>query len=332
MISEDSPVRLGSLGLGWWGGMLATAVESVGGVEVTACYARTPESRSSFAATHSCRAAASLEEMLADDIDGVLIATPHTTHADLALTAIQAGKHVFIDKPLTLTIAEADRVIAAADRAGVVLQVGHNRRRQPAIRKIKSLITDGSLGSLLELTAVHSAPLLFNPNLAPWRRQLEETPVGGMSALGVHQVDNFHYLGGAIARVFCWSRKMLPDGEVDDVSEILFEFDSGVLGRLATSLATGPAVELTAWGTEGIARSSGDGSRLTLQNRGASDQSEVQIEHLDTIADQLLEFAASIRGLTTPETGGVEARRTVAVLEGIAESATAGHPVEVKYG
>ncbi len=331
MSVEKSPVRLGSLGLGWWGGVLANAAQTVDDVEVAVCYARTPESRASFASAHECREATSLDDLLADDIEGVLIATPHTTHADLAIAAIEAGKHVFVDKPLTLTVADADRVLSAAEKSGVVVQVGHNRRRQPAIRKIKEQISGGGLGSLLEVTATHSAPLLFNPNLSHWRRELAETPAGGMSALGVHQVDNFHYLVGEIARVFCWSRRMLPEGEVDDVTEVLFEFASGALGHLSTSMATGPVVELTAWGTDAIARSSQDGGQLTIQSRGDSEQVDVQIDPFDTIADELIEFASAVRGEGSPEIDGGEARRTVAVLEAIVQSAETDSPVDVNY-
>ena len=85
----------------------------------------------------------SLDELLGSDIDGVLVATPHTTHADLVVAAARAGKHVFVDKPITLTLAEADRAIDATDHAGVVLQVGHNRRRQPANRRIKTALDGG---------------------------------------------------------------------------------------------------------------------------------------------------------------------------------------------
>ena len=228
-------------------------------------------------------------------------------------------------------MSEADRAIAATDQAGVVLQVGHNRRRQSANRRIKKLIASGELGAPLEVSATHAAPLLFNPNLAQWRRRLEETPVGGMAALGVHQVDTFHYLAGPISGVFARSTRLLPEGEVDDTSTILFQFDSGAQGHLFTSMATGPAVEVTMHGTEAIARNTGDGARLTLQRRGSTEQEEMPLEPIDTIADQLAEFAVAIRGEGKPETDGVEARKVVAVLEAIVESAAGDRWVEVDY-
>jgi predicted dehydrogenase len=310
---------------------LANAARASGAAQVIGCHARSAESRERFVAEHGCTPFESLDELLASDIDGVLIATPHTTHTDLVIAAAEASKHVFVDKPLTLTVADADRAIAAAENAGVVLQVGHNRRRQPANRRIKELIDVGELGDLLQVNSTHAAPLLFNPNLALWRRKLEEAPVGGMAALGVHQVDTFHYLAGPITGVFARSTRLLPEGEVDDTSSIMFQFESGIQGHLFTSMATGPIVEVTVHGMEAVARNTGDGASLTLQRRGSTDQEPIPLEQLDTIADEVAEFVSAIRGKVKPETDGVEGRRSVAVLEAIVESAASNRWVEVTY-
>lgn len=323
-------VRLGSIGLGWWGGVLATAVGATGEAEVVACFARTAASRAAFAESHGCEAVDALGDLLSDPtVDGVLVATPHTTHAALAIEAARAGKHVFVDKPLTLTVAEADEVIAAADAAGVVLQVGHNRRRQEANRRIKAMIDDGSLGELHHLEANHSAPLLFNPNLAAWRRDPVETPVGGMTALGVHQVDTLQYFAGPIATVSVFSTRLLPTGDVDDTSAIQFAFESGALGQLMTSQATGPRVDVAVHGTKASAWNLRDGATLEVQRRGSQEVETLPVGSLDTIAEELAEFAAAIRGETTPETGGSEGRSVVAVLEAIVESAQSGTTVSV---
>ena len=329
--AEIAPVRLGSVGLGWWGGVLANSAASASGVEIAGCFARSSEARQTFAAAHGCSPYETLDELLASDIDGVVIATPHTTHADLVVAAATAGKHVFVDKPLTLTLAEADRAIAAAEESGVVLQVGHNRRRQPANRRIKQLIETGELGTLLEVSAIHAAPLHFNPQLAPWRRRRVESPVGGMAALGVHQLDTFHYLAGPIKGVFAISKRLLPEGEVDDTTSITLEFESGAQGHLFTSPATGPVVDVTVHGTEGVARNIGDGAVFSFQPRGQTDRVEDPMPSLDTIADQLAEFAKSIRGEMTPETDGIEARKSVAVLEAIVASTESNKWVEVRY-
>jgi predicted dehydrogenase len=193
------------------------------------------------------------------------------------------------------------------------------------------MIGAGDLGDVLHVSSTHAAPLLFNPNLSQWRRKLEETPVGGMAALGVHQVDTFHYLAGPIAGVYARSTRLLPEGEVDDTSSIVFQFESGAHGYLFTSMATGPIVEVTVHGTEAVARNTGDGASLTVQRRGSADQDVVPVEQLDTIADEVSEFVAAIRGEAKPETDGVEGRRAVAVLEAIVESAAGNRWVDVQY-
>src|SRR4051812_46924836 len=122
-------VRLGIIGLGWFGGVLAESAKGSGAADVVACFSRSAASREAFAAAHDCRAAASLEALLGDDqVDAVVIATPHSTHRELVEQAASAGKHAFVEKPLTVTAEDARKAIAATSAAGVVLQVGQNRR------------------------------------------------------------------------------------------------------------------------------------------------------------------------------------------------------------
>lgn len=325
-------VRLGSIGLGWWGGALAAAAESTGKATIAGCYARTLSKRDSFAAEYKCEPHDSLDALLGSDIDGVLIATPHTTHVELVAAAAIAGKHIFVDKPLTLTLAEADEAVAAVEEAGVSLQVGHNRRRQPANRNMSMMVESGDLGDLIEVIAVHHAPLLLNPDLANWRRQNEESPAGGMTALGVHQVDTFHYLAGPIRRVVAGSEKLREQDEVDTVTTVDVVFDSGAMGHLSTSMATGPVVDVTIHGTEAVARNSQDGARLTVQPRGTFNETAVPLPELDTLADQLSEFVAVVKGEASPETGAKEGRDVVAVLEAIVSSLASGSWEDVDYG
>jgi predicted dehydrogenase len=324
-------VKLGSIGLGWWGGMLASGVAASGEGVVTACFARDPEARKAFAANHSAEPMDSLDQLLDSDIEAVLIATPHTTHAALAVAAAKAGKHVFIDKPLSLTMDEADQIAEAAAARGIAVQVGHNRRRQPANRELAGLIVAGDLGDLVSVEAVHHAPLLHNPALVPWRRSVVESPAGGMTALGVHQVDTFHYLAGPVSRVSAHSVRGFQEHEVDSFTSIDFIFESGISGHLASSMVTGPVVDVSVYGSQAIARNRNDGASLTLQPRGSFEETSIDLPPLDTIADQLVEFCNVVRGAATPETGLEEGRAAVAVLEAIVSSADSGTWVDVDY-
>src|SRR6266536_3934259 len=127
-----TPVRVAAVGVGGWGQVLADATARGTGLTVVACTSRSAEHRDAFAKKYRCRALPSLDAVLVDpEVEGVLITTPHSVHADHVVAAGKAGKHVFVDKPFTLTVADGRRATEACRAAGVVLAVGHQRRKQP---------------------------------------------------------------------------------------------------------------------------------------------------------------------------------------------------------
>ena len=322
------PLRVASIGLGWWGGNLATKAKDAG-LELVSCFARTEETRDEFSETHGSRAAETIDDLFSDDeVEAVLIATPHTTHADLVVEASEAGKHVFVDKPFTLTVAEAKRAIKAAEAAGIVLQVGHNRRRQPANRRIKDMIENGDLGMIHYAEANLSYPKGLNPRTG-WRGDPAESPAGGMTGLGVHMADNLNYLLGKPARVAAFSKKIIGVGNLDDATTATLEYHDGPLAFLGTSMVIPNIARTAAWGTEGAAWNENDGERFFTQQTGSTEWEEHEVDQLDTVRDELEEFARNVRNGTKPETGGQEALEATAVLEGIVESATTGTFVDL---
>lgn len=321
-------VRVGSIGLGWWGGMLADKA-ALAGIDVAACFARTETTRQEFSEAHGARPVDSLEQLLADpDIDGVMIATPHSTHADLVVQAAEAGKHVLVDKPYTLTVAEAQRANAAAKAAGIILQVGHNRRRQPATRRLKEMIERGDLGMLHYAEANLSYPKGLNPR-SGWRGDPAESPAGGMTGLGVHMADNLVYLLGRASRVSAFSRRTIAVGALDDVTTATLEFENGTLAFLGTAMVIPDIARTAVWGTEAAAWNENDGDKFYVQKVGEKERIEQPVETLDTVRDELEEFARNIETGASPETGGPESLEAVAILEGIVESAQTGTVVDL---
>jgi predicted dehydrogenase len=326
MVAED-PVRLAAVGLGWWGAELAAGAQRSGQARVVTCFARTPEARQSFAERFDCRAEASFEAVLDDgEVEGVLIATPHSTHTAMIVAAAEAGKHVLVEKPLTLSVADARTAIDATTRAGVVLQVGHHRRRLAATRALHRLVAGGELGQVHLLEANFCLPSSLDPKPG-WREAPEERPLGGMTGLGVHMVDSFQYLQGPITRVSVLSTRLLGRSNLDDVTTCLFELESGALGYLGTSLVVPKVATLAAYGTAGVAWSEEDGERLFRQPLGETTRSEQPVEPVDALAEQLAEFAACIRSGGRPEVGGPEALQVVAVLEACIRSEAEARPV-----
>src|SRR3989442_4369914 len=144
-----TPVRVAVVGVGWWGGVLADAAGRGTGLGIAAGTGRSPETRATFAQSYGCRDLASYEAVLADPaVEGVLITTPHSLHAEQVVAAARHGKDVFVDKPFSLTTADGRRATEACRRAGGVLAVGHPPRRQGATRGLKGPVVAGALGGV----------------------------------------------------------------------------------------------------------------------------------------------------------------------------------------
>ena len=324
---SEVKARLGLVGLGWWGGELAAAAQRAGTAEVVACHARTPTAREEFAERIGCRAAGSLQELLAaDDVDGLILATPHSIHADQICEAAAAGKHVLVEKPFTLTAEEGRRAVAAADDSGIALMVGYQRRRQAANRRIRQMIDLGELGTPLMASSVFNVSHGYP---ATWRANRSETPLGGMTGLGVHMIDTYHYLMGPIARVSAFSNRVLADQPLDHATGLMFDFESGAVGTLLTSHFVAGAVEVTVNGTAATAINLRDGASLLMQKKGESMPTEQDIALNDPLAEQVGEFAEAIRGDAEIETDGRVGLAVTEVLEAAVASADRGRPVEV---
>lgn len=327
-MSESHQVQLASIGLGWWGEMLATAAAR--SARVAAVYARDQKAREAFAAKHETRSAPDLESIWADpEIDGVIIATPHSVRSEVVEAAASAGKHVFVEKPLALTVEEAQRCIRATESAGVVLQVGHNKRRQTGIRAMKAAIESEEIGQLQAIETNISIPIVFRTNLPRWRQESEHLPAGGMTPLGVHMVDTIQYLGGPIDTVFAMITRVTDRMDLDDTTICLFHLADGALATLSTLIATGPVHNVTVFGTEQILWVEQDGLKLFRQSRGEPDRIEVHVEPVDTLVEELAEFVDCIQTGARPETGAPEALSVVEVLEAILDSAETGSTVPV---
>lgn len=325
-------IRAASIGLGWWGGVLAEAAARSERVEVVSCFARSEEARTAFAGQHGCSDASSLEEVLADDtVDALIVATPHGTHLPLVEAAAEAGKHVFLEKPITLTVAEGQACVAAAERAGITLLIGHHRRRSAANRALKRIVDAGEPGIIHHASAEMYVPKYQDPPPgSSWRMLRDESPAGAMTGLGVHMVDTMQYLLGPIARAGAMSKRILARSPLDDMTNIVLEFESGPLGSLNTSLVLPRRCDLSIHGHEQSLWSLEDGTRLVRQRKSEPAPQEEPIEQVDELVEQLDELAACILDGQAPETDGAGAVSVIAVLEAIVRAIETGRTVDVE--
>ncbi len=248
------------VGLGWWG---KTLVESVQGksetIRFTAGATRTvsPEVEA-FAGEHNFTLADSFETLLTHpNVDAIVLATPHSIHATQVIAGAGAGKHVFCEKPFTLTGSDAESAVTAVQKAGVTLGIGYNRRFHPEMINLRDRIRSGALGTVMHVEATMTFANALLLKSSQWRAQRDETPCGGLTPMGVHAIDGMIDLCGPIESVFCQSFKRVVEIDSDDTTSILFRMADGMSGYLGTVTATGPGFSFQVFGSKGWVRLEG---------------------------------------------------------------------------
>src|SRR5262245_22553591 len=135
------PLRVACIGMGWWSDVLADAIKRSGKLTIAACYSRSEDKRQKFAAKYGCRAATSYEAVLTDPaIEAIVNTTPNDAHLPTTKQAAEAGKHVFLDKPIANNVTEGRAITEICRKAGVVLGMGYQRRRESHFRWVKKEI------------------------------------------------------------------------------------------------------------------------------------------------------------------------------------------------
>jgi predicted dehydrogenase len=241
--------------------------------------------------------------------------------------AAAAGKHLFVEKPFTLTKASAEQSIAAVRKAGLVVSAGHNRRFLPSIAELQRRIETGALGQTLHAEATFSgnSGLVSKPGM--WRAGLADNPAGGMTAMGIHMVDTLIDLFGSIDEVYAQSFRQAVDIEIDDTTSILLRFENGKSAYLGTFNATGRIWSLRVFGTKGWLEIRHQ-SELIFRNLEGEEE-VVDFGDTDIERAELEAFADTVANGADYPVSDAEAIHGVAVLEAIAASAAQHEPVKV---
>ncbi|MGH8641959.1 MAG: Gfo/Idh/MocA family protein [Burkholderiales bacterium] len=330
------------IGLGRWGQNLVNSVQGKSdAIRFVAGATRTVAKAEIYARERGLALHGSYEKVLADPkVDAVVLATPHTQHAEQVIAAARAGKHVFTEKPLALTAKSAAAAVRACAKAGVTLAVGYNWRFQPALQEIRKMLEDGRLGKLLHVEGNFCGPSVYRFPSGHWRQEREEGPAGGMTGRGVHVVDAFLYLGGRLASVHAQSARRVLDHGLDDTTSMLFRFKSGASGYLGTVIATAETWRMQVFGSKGWVEV-GDVEHLTTwemkycavdpANLLAHRKPEVlTFPALSTERAELEHFARAAQAKRPLAVAGGDEQHNVAVFEGILKSAKAGKTVRLR--
>jgi predicted dehydrogenase len=317
------------VGLGRWGQTLvASAQGKTEKIRFVAGVTGTPAKAETFAKTHGIPLGKDYGAVLKDPkIQAVVLATPHSLHARQVAEAAAAGKHVFVEKPFTLTKATAEQAAAACAKAKVVLAIGHNRRFLPAMVRLKQAIADGQLGTLQHVEATFAAPGGFRYQPGTWRADPDESPAGGMAGLGIHVIDAMIHMFGRIKAVCVNSTRRSVATDVDDTTSMLLWFENGMSGYLGTLMATAPIWRLQVFGAKQWIEMRGQRRLVVGHLEGERDQIEFPV--VDIERAELEAFADAATGGAPYPVTAEEAIHGIAVFEAIAKGARTPETIRV---
>lgn len=334
---DTAPVRLGLVGLGDWGEHVAQAVAAEPGVTLAGCYARSGTTRAAFAARYGCRPYDHYEAMLADNaIEGIVIMTPNLAHREQVEAAARCGKHCLVTKPIAASLADARAMIAACQDAGVILCIGHQSRREPALRTLKTLLAAGHLGRpvMVEANITTGRGTGISPD--QWRWAREECPGGVLIQLGIHHIDTLQHLLGPVARVQAWQRRAHVQAQIDDVTGTMLEFESGVLGYLGSCYSASQACWIKLYAERHVAHYDqhlglelSDDTWAGGPVRKAVAPGMALRWPIATMCEEVVEFGTCIRTGKAPEIDGAQGLRNLAVVLAAVRANETGRAVTV---
>jgi phthalate 4,5-cis-dihydrodiol dehydrogenase len=228
-------VGLGIVGLGMAGAVMVQAAAAHPGYVLRAAADPHQAPREAFARDHNARNYADAAELVADpQVQVVYIATPHQFHAAHAILAAEYGKHIILEKPMALTLADCDAIVAAVESCGVHLIVGHTHAFDPAVRQMRDIIASGELGRLGLIHSFNYTNYLYRPRRP---EELDTAQGGGILFNQVpHQIDTARVLAGGVVRsVRAHTTALDPARPTEASCAALVQFDNGAAASLVYS-------------------------------------------------------------------------------------------------
>jgi predicted dehydrogenase len=272
-------IKVAIIGLGWWGRTIVGQLQGNGKLRPVLLVDVSAEAGRTFAAAQGIAFEPDIARALANpDVQGVVLCTPHSQHCEQIVAAAKAGKHVYCEKPLSLSRQDVLRAVAAVRSNQVVLAVGHERRFEPPILEAMRMLKSGVLGTPLQVEANFSQDKFLS--LAPdnWRLSGKEAPAGPMTATGIHLLDLSVGVFGEASHVYTSVRQLGSSLVNGDTLAALVTFKSGGHALISAILATPFAGRFAIYGSKGwvevcdlVHPEASEGWTLTRCVRGEND-------------------------------------------------------------
>ena len=327
---SGSPLKVAVVGLGWWGRIITGLLQGNSKLAVT-CAIDVSPTAADFAAKLRIPFENGFDTVLSNpSVEAVILCTPHSQHCEQVVRAANAKKHVFCEKPLSLSRAEALKAVAACNASGVALAVGHERRFEPPIMELFGMAARGELGTLLQVEANFSQDKFLSMPADNWRLTEKEAPAGPMTATGIHLLDLSVALLGRAESAYARVRQ-LGSGLVNgDTLGVMVSFESGASALISAILATPFEGRFAVYGSKGWAEvrdkahpEAPEGWTLTKSLRGAPRQS-VEYAPAKAVLANLEAFADAGAGRAPYPVPQEQMIANISALEAVFRSARSG--------
>jgi predicted dehydrogenase len=335
---------VGIVGAGLIGQVHAEALAGIEQAELKAVYNRSPKRGNPLADRFHVTWYDDYDRFLArDDINVAIICTPSGLHADFALPAAAAGKHLIVEKPLEITAGRCDRIIEAAMENGVTLSVIYQNRFKDNVQALKKALDEGRFGRLV-LSDAHIKWYRPEEYFQGWKGTKKYDGGGALMNQGCHTIDLLQWMMGKVETVFGYVDILAHKIEVEDVGVAALRFKSGVLGIIEGSTAIYPGLDeqLGVYGEDGCIEIEGNRVRTWQfkeeraedaawrsigKDKESGESSGLAGIEVENHRRELREITTAIFEGKKPPIDGDEAKKSVAIIEAIYESNRTGKPV-----
>ena len=333
-------LRVAVIGYGWWGKTIVATLQSSDFIKVEMVIeqeASVRESAKALGDKSGFTVSSSYEDAVSNpNVDAVILCTPHKLHSAQIAAAAKAGKHVFCEKPLCLTLDDALAAVAACKAAGVVLGIGHERRFEPAIMDLRKRIANGELGTILQIEGNFSQDKFFALPPDNWRLSKELAPCGPLSATGIHLVDLAIAILGPAESVLSRLNTLASNFANGDSLAIMLGFKGGPTALISAILATPFDGRFTVYGSKGWIEirdrthpENPTGWDISMVFSGKEKAISFNEPH-PTVRANLEAFAKGVLGISPYPVSTDEMLANVSALESIMKSAETGQIEKVR--
>jgi len=344
-MTDESILRFGIIGCGRVAPRHAQSLRNIPGVELVAVADEIENRANHFAREYNADPYTDYHAMLArDDIDVVNICTPSGKHAEMGIDVARAGKHIIVEKPIALSTADADRLIAAAEEADVKLCVVLQNRYNPPMQDIYHAVHSGKIGK----TLLGSATVRWYRPQSYYEDGWHGTWAmdgGALMNQSIHHIDALQWLMGDVESVFAYTATLAHNMEAEDVGVAALKFKNGGIGTIEGSTITYPKnIEgsVAIFGERGSLKVGGTAlNRKVLWKIEGEMEREAEIITSDQVDPPsvygtshqhvIKDMINAIHDDRPSKTHGREGRRSLALVEAIYTSARTGQPVPVNY-